>query len=432
MPAKNPGLSLGLNLPRPERIELAMQTKPDLDNLLLAFPCPIKWESMDGDERERLCKQCSQKVYNISDMTKDEAEAFLAENVERDDACLFFYQRSDGTIKTDNCPRYLRPLRDFAFWVNKSVSLGAALIVSCAVSACSGRSVQPVVAGDTYQTTDFECTGWAGRPAPNEIRENTYNVVFDARKFAPKNLSEKFEQEEKKHLINILTLNSLSEIYRLKKLNIQLFHVRLLTELVKRKMPGQRQAFDSLDFEKLRQQVLVEELDKVAKLLEEGNSEGAAFHCQNFLNVAIAGASLTRSWVKLPNDVKEWKTIDQKSLFASEDNLNKALVLFHRVDEEICGMNDLILQLEGAKKLTLADASELKSIRGQLLKDREDLKVINNEVMRLGREPYRTENGDIAEMGFGKKTVAILTREMAKFEKNRAILRDGMIITLIE
>lgn len=416
-----------MHLSRPERIELAMQTKLDLDNLLLAYPCPIKWESMDGNERERLCKQCSKKVYNISDMTKVEAEAFLSENVERGDACLFFYQRSDGTIKTDDCPRYLRPVRDFALWMHKSISLGAALIVSCALSACSGRSLLPVVVGDTYQTKDLECTGWAGRPAPNEIRDNTYKVIFDARKYAPKNLSDKFEQEEKEHMINILTLNSLSEIYRLKKLNAQLFHVQLLTELVKRKMPGQQEAFDSERFEKLRQLVLIEELDKIAKLLDAGESTDAATLCQSFWEIATAGAPLTRLSVKLPNNVKEWKTIDQKSLFASADNLDKALVLFHRVDEEVCGMNDLILQLEGAKRLTLADVSDLKSIREQLLKDRQNFMQINYTILKSGYDMDTIDNEVHENIGFDEKSTAMLAREKAKFEKHRATLSEGTI-----
>lgn len=81
-----------------------------LDNLYLAAPCSISWESMAGDERERSCGGCSKSVYNISDMTKREAEAFLLANGTSE--CMRFYRRTDGTIMTDDCPRALRKIRD--------------------------------------------------------------------------------------------------------------------------------------------------------------------------------------------------------------------------------------------------------------------------------------------------------------------------------
>ncbi|MDZ4834810.1 MAG: hypothetical protein SGJ27_13615 [Candidatus Melainabacteria bacterium] len=81
-----------------------------LDNLYIAAPCSISWDSMTGDERERSCGGCSKSVYNISDMTKREAEAFLLASGTSE--CMRFYRRTDGTIMTDNCPRALRKLRD--------------------------------------------------------------------------------------------------------------------------------------------------------------------------------------------------------------------------------------------------------------------------------------------------------------------------------
>ncbi len=81
-----------------------------LDNLYIGAPCSVSWDSMTGDERARACSQCSRKVYNLSDMTKNEAETFLQENGVSH--CVTFYRRQDGTIMTDNCPVGLRKLRD--------------------------------------------------------------------------------------------------------------------------------------------------------------------------------------------------------------------------------------------------------------------------------------------------------------------------------
>jgi len=65
---------------------------------------------MQGDQRQRSCNGCSRNVFNISEMTKQEAESFLREN--GTSQCMIFYRRKDGTIMTDNCPVGLRKLRD--------------------------------------------------------------------------------------------------------------------------------------------------------------------------------------------------------------------------------------------------------------------------------------------------------------------------------
>jgi hypothetical protein len=86
------------------------QSESLLDHLYLASPCSVSWESMVGSERQRNCGGCSKTVFNISDMTRGEAEAFLLEN--GSSQCMRFYRRTDGTIMTDNCPRALRKIRD--------------------------------------------------------------------------------------------------------------------------------------------------------------------------------------------------------------------------------------------------------------------------------------------------------------------------------
>lgn len=63
-----------------------------------------------GDDRARSCSGCSRTVYNISGMSRREAEQFLLED--RTAECVKFYRREDGTIMTDDCPRALRVVRD--------------------------------------------------------------------------------------------------------------------------------------------------------------------------------------------------------------------------------------------------------------------------------------------------------------------------------
>lgn len=100
-----------------------------LDNLCIAAPCSIAWESMQGDNRKRECGGCSRSVFNISDMTKSEAELFLRENAQAP-PCMIFYRRHDGTVMTDNCPVGLRKLRDRCRAVVRAASAVVAFFLS--------------------------------------------------------------------------------------------------------------------------------------------------------------------------------------------------------------------------------------------------------------------------------------------------------------
>ncbi|MFZ1700736.1 MAG: hypothetical protein WBO10_03495 [Pyrinomonadaceae bacterium] len=73
-----------------------------LKNLLVASPCSADWNEMYGDERKRFCGDCSLNVYNLSGMSRDEAEALIMNAEGR--LCVRFYQRSDGSIITQDCP----------------------------------------------------------------------------------------------------------------------------------------------------------------------------------------------------------------------------------------------------------------------------------------------------------------------------------------
>ncbi len=73
-----------------------------LDNVSIASPCPVKFDQMPGDEKVRFCSLCHLNVYNISQMTRNEAEELLETNGEN--VCLRLYRRSDGTLITKDCP----------------------------------------------------------------------------------------------------------------------------------------------------------------------------------------------------------------------------------------------------------------------------------------------------------------------------------------
>jgi hypothetical protein len=74
---------------------------PILDNIRVASPCRADWNAMLGDERARHCNQCEKRVFNLSEMTRPEAEALIIEK--NGELCARYYRRHDGTILTSDC-----------------------------------------------------------------------------------------------------------------------------------------------------------------------------------------------------------------------------------------------------------------------------------------------------------------------------------------
>ena len=79
------------------------------DSMKIASPCSADWEDMIGNDRRRFCGQCELNVYNLSEMTRHEAEELIAQTEGR--LCARFYRRTDGTIITRDCPVGLEAVR---------------------------------------------------------------------------------------------------------------------------------------------------------------------------------------------------------------------------------------------------------------------------------------------------------------------------------
>jgi hypothetical protein len=73
-----------------------------LNNIKIASPCSADWNEMYGNERKRFCGDCKLNVYNLSGMTRDEAEELVMNAEGR--LCVKFYKRADGSIITQDCP----------------------------------------------------------------------------------------------------------------------------------------------------------------------------------------------------------------------------------------------------------------------------------------------------------------------------------------
>ena len=91
-----------------------------LSKVRVASPCPADWDSMIGDERVRFCGQCELNVYNLSAMTKAQAENLIVRTEGR--LCARFYRRTDGSILTQDCSVGLRALRHRMSRIRRAVA----------------------------------------------------------------------------------------------------------------------------------------------------------------------------------------------------------------------------------------------------------------------------------------------------------------------
>jgi len=83
-----------------------VETERRLERMYVATPCPANWERMPGDERVRFCDSCGLHVYNISALTRAEADSLVARTEGR--LCVRLFRRADGTVLTKDCPTGLR------------------------------------------------------------------------------------------------------------------------------------------------------------------------------------------------------------------------------------------------------------------------------------------------------------------------------------
>ena len=120
---------------------MEIRTNP-LDRVKVAAPCSADWERMTGDDRTRFCHQCSLNVYNLSGMTRREAEALITNAEGR--LCVRYYRRADGTVLTRNCPVGLSALKRRASRAARA-ALSAALtfLAGLGLSANLRRAPQP-------------------------------------------------------------------------------------------------------------------------------------------------------------------------------------------------------------------------------------------------------------------------------------------------
>jgi hypothetical protein len=120
---------------------------------------------MVGDARVRFCGSCQLNVYNLSDMSRAEAETLVrqAEGEDGPHLCVHFYRRADGTMITRDCPVGLlaRAARGVRRRVAFYASCGAALALT-SLSWARGQQNRPAL-GDEVAAIRTDLQAWRDR-----------------------------------------------------------------------------------------------------------------------------------------------------------------------------------------------------------------------------------------------------------------------------
>lgn len=118
----------------------APRALPVLDDVRVASPCSARWDEMTGDEQVRFCGGCQKNVYNLSAMTRENAQALLVAREGK--LCVRFYRRADGTLLTADCPVGVRRKR-----VRLAAAAGAVAALAAGAVAAAFTSSRPTMGG---------------------------------------------------------------------------------------------------------------------------------------------------------------------------------------------------------------------------------------------------------------------------------------------
>ncbi len=176
-----------------------------LDHLKIASPCSADWEQMEGTDRVRFCAECKKNVYNLSAMSRRDAEALLKET--DGDLCTRLYRRTDGMVLTADCPvgmqvKVKRVRRKIGWAVAGALSFASAFgqdsaSLSMKVTDTSGAAIaraQITVIDSNTNTRLESITDEGGKFSVRTLPPGTYSIkitspgfkaaVFDAAELA--------------------------------------------------------------------------------------------------------------------------------------------------------------------------------------------------------------------------------------------------------
>ena len=116
---------------------------------------------MSGDAHVRHCGRCAKNVYDLSSLTRDQAERLLEER--EGELCVRFYRRPDGTVMTSDCAPGQRRRR-----------LRGAALAATVAAGVGGYVAQR--AAERHEVEAYDVMGMM----PLEVERNEAEVVMGA------------------------------------------------------------------------------------------------------------------------------------------------------------------------------------------------------------------------------------------------------------
>ncbi len=322
-----------------------------LDNLVLSYPCPVDWASMEGNDRERFCKQCSKTVFNISDLSTTEANKLLKEN-SNSGLCVQFYVRPDGTIKTDNCPKILRPIRETAKCFARFVSITFGIIFSISnmvpLLAKEKETNSPEISKKNsifknHCDIDVRMKLVFGQVCPTETRD-ACNLLLN---LVPSNEIEKdlldtLQNDMRKEVsIPIETVQRLSNHYKISNQVDRFFVSKLLEMNLLFDSRGSYYPTDEELNELEKAQVKATDVMTVRaeECFSDKNIQEAQDLAKYCLKLGQCGKYISYHRVRYPQNHNQWRLIFSENQFVTtvlmnESTLKRLLSLFVKIEHD--------------------------------------------------------------------------------------------------
>ncbi len=145
-----------------------------LSNLKIASPCSQDWNAMIGDNRKRYCGECKLNVFNLSGMSKTEAENLVMNAEGR--LCVRFYKRADGSVITEDCPvGWARIKQRTKIYVTALASLIFSFFGALGLVGAFNKTRETTLMGDLARTTPTPKA--TPKATPKDTPEHTMGMI---------------------------------------------------------------------------------------------------------------------------------------------------------------------------------------------------------------------------------------------------------------
>jgi hypothetical protein len=146
--------------------------------LKVASPCSQDWDAMVGDNRKRYCGECKLNVFNLSGMSKTEAENLIMNAEGR--LCVRFYKRADGSVITEDCPvGWAKVKQRTKVYVTAFASLIFSFFSAIGLATALNKSDENVMGDIAASSTPRR------KPTPKNTPQKTMGIIAPTPKQTP-------------------------------------------------------------------------------------------------------------------------------------------------------------------------------------------------------------------------------------------------------